>query len=79
VRATPPDPWQRVREIRMEYHDGRRDDLLEPRRRSGFRETLVTEVVVGGRVMGNLWLRRDAHPPSGRTVGLGDILSQRTR
>jgi hypothetical protein len=58
IQATPREVWQRIREIRMEYHAGRVDELLWPLEQSGFRVTLLTRQLVGGAEMGNLWLSR---------------------
>jgi len=57
ILFAPDAPLDRVREIRMEYHDGRGDELAEFLTGRGFR---ITRKQAEGPLTGMLWARRGA-------------------
>lgn len=55
VLESPDDLWRRIGEVRMEYHRGRKEDLVEHLSERGYR--LVEEDVATPN-LGNLWFQR---------------------
>ncbi len=58
VLGAPDAMWSRVRQIRLEYHDGRSAELIEYFRRRGYAVTRHRSRSVDGSDQGDIWLDR---------------------